>query len=156
MDTLRINPDIEMRYLIYSFIFSGCLFAQDSIFWFDMNTVRDPAPKTSKVLDKIFGTSQLDILDSLKYARNTTQDGFRLQIFETSSVNEANRSLRKFERALDDSVYMVFDAPLYKLQTGNFATKKEADAQKNALRKRGYRDIWIVRSRIEQSGSNQE
>ncbi|HIA94542.1 MAG TPA: hypothetical protein EYO16_04630, partial [Candidatus Marinimicrobia bacterium] len=78
-----------MRLLIYSALFTGCLFAQDSLFWFDMNTVRDPIPKTPKVLDKIFGISQLGVLDSLKNARITTKDGFRLQIVETSSVDEA-------------------------------------------------------------------
>ena len=145
-----------MRLLIYSALFTGCLFAQDSLFWFDMNTVRDPLPKTPKVLDKIFGTSQLGVLDSLKNVRITTQDGFRLQVFETSSVEEANRSLRKFEKALDDSVYMIFDAPLYKLRTGNFVTKKEAENEKLKLNREGYQDIWIVRSRIEQSNTNSE
>jgi len=58
-----------MKPLFYLIIFSGCLMAQDSLFWFDMNSVRDPMPKTPKVLDKIFGTSQLSILDSLKNSR---------------------------------------------------------------------------------------
>ena len=140
-----------MKFIIYLVLITGSLFAQDSLFWFDMNTVRDPLPKTPKVLDKIFGTSQLGVLDSLKNVRITTQDGFRLQVFETSSVEEANRSLRKFEKALDDSVYMIFDAPLYKLRTGNFVTKKEAENEKLKLNREGYKDVWIVRSRIEQN-----
>ena len=140
-----------MRIFVYIIVFTGCLLAQDSLFWFDMNTVLDPVPNTPKVLDKIFGTSQLSVLDSLKNVRITTQDGFRLQVFETSSVEEANRSLRKFEKALDDSVYMIFDAPLYKLRTGNFVTKKEAENEKLKLNREGYKDVWIVRSRIEQN-----
>ena len=140
-----------MRIFVYTIVFTGCLLAQDSLFWFDMNTVLDPVPNTPKVLDKIFGTSQLGVLDSLKNVRITTQDGFRLQVFETSSVEEANRSLRKFEKALDDSVYMIFDAPLYKLRTGNFTTKREAENEKLKLNREGYKDVWIVRSRIEQN-----
>ena len=140
-----------MRIIVYTIVFTGCLLAQDSLFWFDMNTVLDPVPNTPKVLDKIFGTSQLSVLDSLKNVRITTQDGFRLQVFETSSVEEAKRSLRKFEKALDDSVYMIFDAPLYKLRTGNFVTKKEAENEKLKLNREGYKDVWIVRSRIEQN-----
>ena len=145
-----------MRLLIYSALFTGCLFAQDSLFWFDMNTVRDPIPKTPKVLDKIFGISQLGVLDSLKNARITTKDGFRLQIIETSSVDEANLNLRKFRFALTDSVYMIFEAPFYKLQYGNFVTKKDAEIEKLKLNREGYQDIWIVRSRIEQSNTNSE
>ena len=140
-----------MRIFVYIIVFTGCLLAQDSLFWFDMNTVLDPVPNTPKVLDKIFGTSQLGVLDSLKNVRITTQDGFRLQVFETSSVEEANRSLRKFEKALDDSVYMIFEAPLYKLRTGNFTTKREAENEKLKLNREGYKDVWIVRSRIEQN-----
>ena len=145
-----------MRLLLFLLLFTGCLLAQDSLFWFDMNSVRDPVPKTPKILDKIFGTSQFGLLDSLKNIRITTQEGYRLQIFESSSVEETNRTLRKFERSLKDSVYMVFEAPLYKLRLGNFATKKEAEKQKKNLNKKGYKNIWIVRSRIEQSSKNSE
>ena len=145
-----------MRPLLFLLLFTGCLLAQDSLFWFDMNSVRDPVPKTPKILDKIFGTSQFGLLDSLKNIRITTQEGYRLQIFESSSVEETNRTLRKFERSLKDSVYMVFEAPLYKLRLGNFATKKEAEKQKKNLNKKGYKNIWIVRSRIEQSSKNLE
>ena len=140
-----------MRIFVYTIVFTGCLLEQDSLFWFDMNTVLDPVPNTPKVMDKIFGTSQLSVLDSLKNVRITTQDGFRLQVFETSSVEEAKRSLRKFEKALDDAVYMIFEAPLYKLRTGNFTTKREAENEKLKLNREGYKDVWIVRSRIEQN-----
>ena len=145
-----------MRPFLFLLLFTGYLSAQDSLFWFDMNSVRDPVPKTPKILDKIFGTSQFGLLDSLKNIRITTQEGYRLQIFESSSVEEANRTLRKFERSLKDSVYMVFEAPLYKLRLGNFVTKKEAEEQKANLNKKGYKNIWIVRSRIEQSSKNSE
>ena len=150
MDTSRINAAYKMRQFIFIWIITGILFGQDSLYWFDMSTVRDPIPKTPKVLDKIFGTSQLDVLDSLKNTRFTTQDGFRLQVFESSSAEEAKRILRKFDRAMPDSLYLVFEAPLYKIRYGNFVTKNQADATKETLAKKGYKNIWIVRSRIEQ------
>jgi hypothetical protein len=123
------------------------------MFWFDMNTVLDPVPKTPKILDKIFGTSQLGLLDSLKSARVKSIDGFRLQVYETSAVEEANRKFKKFEKVLNDSLYLVFDAPLYKLHYGNFVTKKDAETQKVNLKRKGYKNVWIVRSRIEQLDS---
>ena len=150
MDTRRINAVHKMMQLIFIFILTGILFGQDSLYWFDMSTVRDPIPKTPKVLDRIFGTSQLDVLDSIKNARFTTQNGLRLQVFESSSVEEVNRILQKLDRALPDSLYLVFEAPLYKIRYGNFVTKNQADATKETLAKKGYKNIWIVRSRIEQ------
>ena len=51
---------------------------------------------------------------------------------------------------MDDSLYVIFDAPLYKIQYGNFSKKYEAEKIKNQLRQKGFKNIWIVRSRIEQ------
>ena len=116
-----------------------------------MSKVRDPIPQTPKVLDKVFGTSQLNVLDSIKNARVSTREGFRLQIYEASAADQANKILNKYEKALSDSLYIIFEAPLYKIRYGNFITKLEAEAAKNALKKKGYKNIWIVKSRIEQN-----
>ena len=132
-------------------ILNSLLNAQDSLYWFDMSKVRDPIPNTPKVLDKVFGTSQLNILDSIKNVRVSTSDGFRLQIFESSAADEANRVIKKYDRTLPDSLYMVFEAPLYKIRYGNFTTKSEAETVKNKLKNKGYKNIWIVKSRIEQN-----
>ena len=147
-----------MKLVIYILFLMNLVFCQDSLFWFDMSTVRDSIPKTPRILDKIFGISQLDLLDSIKNLRITTQDGFRLQIFESSSVEEANQSFEKFKRVFSDSLYLIFDAPLYKIRYGNFVLKNQAELEKNKIRKKGYKNIWIVRSRIEQdfSKDNQE
>ena len=126
------------------------LYSQDSLFWFDMRDVRDNIPKTPKVLDKIFSNSQLSIIDSIKNERNRSQDGFRLQIFETSYGIEAKKELNKLNRELSDSLYLIFEAPLYKIQYGNFVLKKRAEEEKKKLRSKGYKNIWIVRSRIKQ------
>ena len=140
-----------MKILIFYFLSFQILIGQDSLFWFDMNSVLDPPPKTPKVMDGIFGTSQLKVLDSLIYIRKTSSEGFRLQIFETVSKNIADKTLANFQVILQDTVYLIFEAPLYKLHFGNFLTKKEAEIQKNKLNRLGYKNIWIVRSRIHQN-----
>ena len=140
-----------MRIITFLIVFNSISFAQDSLYWFDMSKVRDPIPSTPKVLDNVFGTSQLNVLDSIKNARISTREGFRLQIFESSAADQANKILKKYEKALSDSLYMTFEAPLYKIRYGNFITKSEAEVVKNALKKKGYKNIWIVKSRIEQN-----
>ena len=137
---------MKIKYLIICF---NTLFAQDSLFWFDMSTVKDPIPLAPKVLDIIYGTSQVKILDSLRDVRATTRDGFRIQVFETSSSEKANNVFKKYKRKLDDSLYVIFDAPLYKIQYGNFSKKYEAENVKKKLSRKGFKNIWIVRSRIE-------
>ena len=138
---------MKIKYLI---ILLNTLFAQDSLFWFDMSRVKDPIPPTPKVLDAIYGTSQVKILDSLKNVRATTRNGFRIQVYETSSSEEVNSTFRKYKKKMVDSLYVIFEAPLYKIHYGNFSKKYEAENVKKKLRQKGFKNIWIVRSRIEQ------
>ena len=138
---------MKIRSLIICF---STLFAQDSLFWFDMSTVKDPIPLAPKVLDGIYGTSQIKVLDSLKDIRATTRDGFRIQVFETSSSEKAINVFKKYKKRMEDSLYVIFDAPLYKIQYGNFSKKYEAENVKKKLSRKGFKNIWIVRSRIEQ------
>ena len=62
MDTIRVNLVYEMRLILFIILFQKILFAQDSLFWFDMSNVRDPVPKTPMVMDKVFGLSLLHFL----------------------------------------------------------------------------------------------
>ena len=140
-----------MKLFIFHVLLLQVLIGQDSLFWFDMNSVIDPPPNTPKVMDGIFGTSRLKVLDSLKNVRKSSSEGFRLQIFETVSKDKADSTIFHFQKTLQDTVYLIFEAPLYKLRFGNFMTKKEAEIQKDKLNRLGFKNIWIVRSRIYQN-----
>ena len=139
-----------MKSIVFILFFQNFLFSQDSLFWFDISKVRDPIPTTPMVVDKIFGISQLKIIDSLRNIQIATKEGYRLQLFESSTVDEANKIMMKYGKSLNDSIYLVFDAPLYKIQYGDFVTKDQAELVKVELKKKGYKKVWIVRSRINQ------
>lgn len=135
--------------IAYLIIFSFLLYAQDSLYWFDMSTVRDPVPSAPKILDAIYGKSQLKSLDSLKNMRATTRNGFRIQLYESSSSEKVNSVLKKYKKKMSDSLYTLFEAPVYKIHYGNFSKKYEAEKIKKQLKQKGFKNIWIVRSRIE-------
>lgn len=139
-----------MRLIILSLLLQNFLFSQDSLFWFDMSKVRDSIPTTPMVIDKIFGTSQLKMIDSLRSIQVSTKEGYRLQLFESSTVDEAKKVMAKYGKSLKDTLYLVFDAPLYKVHYGDFVTKDQVEDVKIKLRKKGFKNIWIVRSRINQ------
>ena len=84
-----------MKYLIFLY---GVLNAQDSLYWFDMSTVRDPVPNAPKILDVIYGKSQLKKLDSLRNIRATTRNGFRIQLYESSSPEKINGLVEKYKK----------------------------------------------------------
>ena len=104
----------------------------------------------SKILDVIYGKSQLKELDSLRNIRATTQNGFRIQLYESSSPEKINGLVKKYKEKMTDSLYVIFEAPVYKIHYGNFSKKYEAEKIKNQLKQKGFKNIWIVRSRIEQ------
>ena len=141
-----------MKYLLFLF---NLLNAQDSLYWFDMSTVRDPVPASPKILDVIYGKSQSKELDSLKNIRATTRNGFRIQLYESSSSEKVNSVIKKYKEKMRDSLYVIFEAPVYKIHYGNFSKKYEAEKIKNKLRQKGFKNIWIVRSRIEQKNLNE-
>tara|TARA_S200000501_G_scaffold171967_1_gene162054 strand:- start:815 stop:1279 length:465 start_codon:yes stop_codon:yes gene_type:complete len=131
------------------FILSSVYALQDSsLFWYDMQNVFDPIPKTTVIIDDILKTKQLDLLDSLNQKNQKIKVGFRLQLFETISKDIADEERLNFQKVLNDTVYVVFEAPLYRLQVGDFFTRKEAEKKRRNLVKNGYKNIWIVKSRI--------
>ena len=150
MDTKKISKDFKLRLIFSLFFFFDIVISQDSLFWFGMSKVRDKVPKTPMVIDNVFGKSQLSILDSVMNSINSTVDGYRIQLFQSSQVSEANTILRKYDKVLSDSLYIVFDAPLYKIRYGDFINKEKAENAKVLLKKKGIKKMWIVKSRINQ------
>jgi len=88
--------------------------------------------------------------DSLIVQEEVVQ-GFRIQIFSSSNVDETmlmkNLALEKF---VGDSIYVVYDAPVYKVRIGDFVNRYEANQRLPEFVEKGYRDAWIVPDRIVQ------
>ena len=134
--------------LFYFLLFFNLSIGQDSLFWFNTTDVIDSIPETPKVMDRIFNKSQLKNLDILKLNILSNIEGFRLQIYETSSVEEANQKISKFKKNLTDSIYMSFEAPFYKVRYGDYRTREQAEIEKKKILRKGYKSVWIVRSNI--------
>jgi hypothetical protein len=77
--------------------------------------------------------------------------GFRIQVFSSSGVDEATRMKEVVtEKFIGDSVYVVYDAPVYKIRVGDFVNRYEANQRLPEFTEKGYRDAWIVPDRIVQ------
>lgn len=86
--------------------------------------------------------------DSLVVQSEVLQ-GFRIQIFATPSIDEANAMrMTAVQRMTDDSVYVVFDPPVYKVRLGDFRTRMEASQRLAFLVDHGFPDAWVVSDRI--------
>ena len=121
----------------------------DSLFWFDMNRVKEPLPEFPLILNKVLNGKQLNVLDSLRKGGKVSKDGFRIQVFETISSTDARAKVSQLREFLQATIYLDFEAPLYKLRFGNFPTKKAAEIAQKIIMKQGINEAWIVRTRID-------
>ena len=133
---LRKNA-MKIKYLI---LLINLLNAQDSLYWFDMSTVRDPVPIAPKILDAIYGKSQLNDLDSLKNIRATTRNGFRIQLYESSSSEKVNNLIKKYKKKMIDSLYVIFEAPFIKF-TMEILVESLKRKNKEQLRQKGLKHM---------------
>lgn len=116
---------------------------------FDPDKLKDPEPRWPKVVSPF----SLDTRE-LKLAGNSDSsqiiiEGFRVQVLATSSQENAERL--RYELAIEygKDIYIVFDAPNYKVRIGNFIDRRLAEKLRLELINKGYPSSWIIRTRIE-------
>jgi hypothetical protein len=86
--------------------------------------------------------------DTLILESEPTQ-GYRIQIFATDNIDEANAMrMTTVQRISEDSVYIVYDPPVYKVRVGDFRTRAEASQRMGVISSIGFSDAWIVSDRI--------
>lgn len=71
--------------------------------------------------------------------------GFRIQILSTSNVDDADLSKVTAQQLFfSDTVYVVYDPPVYKVRVGDFETRLEANRRLPDVQERGFKDAWVV------------
>jgi hypothetical protein len=86
--------------------------------------------------------------DSVVVESEVTQ-GYRIQIFATGGIDDANAMRQTaVQRLPDDSVYVVFDPPVYKVRVGDFRTRVEANQRLGVISALGFADAWVVGDKI--------
>lgn len=83
--------------------------------------------------------------------RSTNTPGYRIQVINTNNRDEANtvkaEMLRRFP---DQKVYLLYQAPNFRVRIGNFLTQKEGSSlQKMIAKLYPQRGIYFVADRIE-------
>ena len=139
-----------IKRLAVIFFLLNNIYAQDadSLFWFDMKTVKTNSPEFPLVINKVLTGNHLFIIDSIKQLKLNINEGYRIQIFESTVSSIARAEAKRFQNILGDSVYIDFEAPLYKLRIGNFVERKKAERAIESIERLGAKDAWIVRTKI--------
>lgn len=116
---------------------------------FDPDKLKDPEPRWPKVVSPF----SLDTKE-LKLAGNSDSsqviiEGFRVQVLATSSQENADRLRDELAIEYGKDIYIVFEAPNYKVRIGNFIDRRLAEKLRLELINKGYPSSWIIRTRIE-------
>ena len=136
-----------MRYLLV-LLQLGILFSQNNTS-FNPDLLVDPEPRWPEILnplsDNDVKTSSGKSLDS-----NITEiEGFRVQIFATQDRNKADQLQEELALKFDEKIYIIFEAPNYKLRIGDFLDRDDAEILRMRLVSSNFPSSWIVRTRIQ-------
>lgn len=88
-------------------------------------------------------------LDQTTAALPETLQGFRIQLLATNIFDEANATRNELIAGFPELwIYLVFEAPTYKVRVGDFVNRAEAKPLLDRFMAQGYRKAWIVPDRI--------
>lgn len=94
---------------------------------------------------------QLDIPKDSTIVQEEVVQGFRIQVYSSSSVDEAGVIKSALaEKFPTDSVYIIYDAPVYKVRVADFINRYDANQRLQEFLEKGYRDAWIVPDQVVQ------
>ena len=116
---------------------------------FDPDKLNDPEPRWPKVVSPFsLDTKELKLVGNSDSSQIIIE-GFRVQVLATSSQENADRL--RYELAIEygKDIYIVFEAPNYKVRIGNFIDRRLAEKLRLELINKGYPSSWIIRTRIE-------
>ena len=69
---------------------------------------------------------------------------FRVQLFTTKLYREAQEAVRTAEEIFDQSVYVDYEVPYFKVRVGSFADRDAAEDYQQRAKAAGYRNAWVV------------
>jgi len=75
-------------------------------------------------------------------------DGFRIQCLASSQIEKIRAEQKSLESRLKHPIYIIFNAPYYKLLIGDFVKKGDADIVSAKLKDMGYSDAWVTRAKV--------
>ena len=92
--------------------------------------------------------------DVLNYNQTIDQDsiiieGYRVQVLATRERFKAEKLQSDLEELFEYKIYVIFEAPNYKVRIGDFIDRQKAEKFRKKLSGNGYSSAWIIRTKID-------
>jgi hypothetical protein len=162
--TVDQMKSIPIQLFVLLITCSAAMVAQSSII--DPDSLYEPRKERLSTFERSFKPSFYDTevylygkndssktygkaIDQLTSAPPETLQGFRIQILATNNFDDANATRNTFSLTFPELwVYLVFEAPTYKIRIGDFLNRTEAKKLLDQFQSQGFKTAWIVPDRI--------
>jgi hypothetical protein len=109
----------------------------------------DKDPKIIHPANGLPLSETLSVEDRITIAEPETVQGFRIQIFSSENYDEALATRNTANLEFPDLwVYVVYDAPAYKIRVGDFLQRSDANSAVDLFITKGYKTAWVVPDRV--------
>lgn len=134
--------------LILIIISTSILFSQQKKIKFDPNKLIDPTLNWPKIISP-FNSDTLNSKESTLSDSMIIVEGFRVQVLATRDRFNAEKLQSELGEKIQHKIYVIFEAPNYKVRIGNFIDRRKAENFRIELAKNGYSSAWIIRTKID-------
>ena len=88
-------------------------------------------------------------VETFTVAEPETVQGFRIQVIASNNYDEAFAVRNTLNIDLPAQwVYMVYDAPTYKVRVGDYTNRADANLAVDGFIEKGYKGAWVVPDRV--------
>lgn len=88
-------------------------------------------------------------VETFTVAEPETVQGFRIQVFSSNNYDDAMTLRNTLNVELPAQwVYMVYDAPTYKVRVGDYTNRADANLAVDGFIEKGYKGAWVVPDRV--------
>ena len=89
-----------------------------------------------------------EIEDTAEIDFEAMTEGYRVQIYTTQELNEADSILARADSLFLGEAYLRFDAPNYKIRVGNLISRSDAEELQKYTRREGFPRSWVLRTNV--------
>jgi hypothetical protein len=99
--------------------------------------------------DSDFGrNSQKSLNDISTSSSVSAETKYRVQVFASNRIETVREQKKELEKKITDPVVIGYEAPYYKLFTGSFLKRQDAQLILIKVKKLGFVDAWIVSTTV--------
>ena len=136
--------------IIILFVLFNLIYSQNKKIDFNPDLLNDPEPNWPQIVNPLSGSFESEsAISSKNDSVQADIEGFRVQVFATQDRRKAEGIKEELSFKLDESIYIIFEAPNYKVRIGNFIDRRKAENFRIELAKNGYSSAWIIRTKID-------